>query len=93
LLKSIILLTAMAIGLTLTTAPYIAANAAYCRNYANQAVSRVPACFHGADWRWNANWSRLCNWCLGAPFSHAPAEVCFRNLTLRESKLLLYGRY
>jgi hypothetical protein len=85
LLKSIILVTVMAIGLTLTSAPCIAANKAHCRNYANWTVSQDHACVYGADWRWNANWTRLCNWCL--------AEVCFRNLTLRESKLLLYGRY
>ncbi len=94
MLKSIILLTVMAIGLTLTSAPCIAADAAYSRNYGNRAVSQVPSCFYGADWRWNANWSRLCDWRLGgASFRHARAKVCFRNLTLHESKLLLYGSY
>jgi hypothetical protein len=91
--KSIILLTVMAIGLTLTGAPCIAANAAHCRNYPNRAVSQTPSCFYDADWHWNANWSRLCDWCLGAPLRHARAKACFRNLTLHESKLLLYGSY
>jgi len=88
-MKSIILLAAMAIGPTLIAVPCIAADAAYCWN----CYRTIPACFHGADWRWNANWSRLCNWRLNAPFSHARAEPCFRNLTLGETKLLVYGRY
>jgi hypothetical protein len=94
LLKSTILLTVMAIGLTLISAPCIAADKAHCWNYANWTISQDPACFYGADWRWNADWTRLCDWCLGgAPFSHGGARACFRNLTLPESKLLLYGSY
>ncbi len=97
--RSLIALMAMAFGLVFTAVPCFAASLGYCENYANQAVSQyhryksIPYCFHGADWRWNANWSRQYNWCLSVPINQAHFEASHRSLTLRQCNFLAFGHY
>jgi hypothetical protein len=90
LLTALIRLTAMAVVLTLTSVLSSPAEASYCWYSPDQPVWLVPPCVYGPDWRWNSDWSRLCDRCLGPPFAHVR---CFRNLTARQSKLLQFGRY
>jgi hypothetical protein len=96
--RSVITL-AMAISIASIGVPSYAASPGYCQSYANQAVRQfhryqsIPDCFHGADRRWSANWSRHYSWCIGASVATARAQAGHRGTLLRQCSFLAYGHY
>jgi len=90
--KTVLFLATACAGLAAFSAPSMAADPAFCAQYARQAVHEVdvnmsiPGCFHGFNARWHRNYGQHYGWCLGVSYEQANAEREYRRARLSECR-------
>jgi hypothetical protein len=92
MMKTFLFLAAACAGLAALSAPSMAADPAFCAQYAREAIHEVdvnmsiPGCFKGFDNRWHRNYGNHYGWCLGVSYEQANAEREYRRARLSECR-------